>query len=166
MRATCIRTGVTTSYTLELLSTRDNGETDRVADTFTINFISPLSMKIEKDRLVTQFDMNGNLEALNVQRGIRIIDEKTGGVVLKFDGGINPNNYMLTADDIKWSFDMVEDYGGRIDVDADGNLVYNKNVGWALTNPVTIHVKVTATIEGIVILSETVPVTINGNELD
>ena len=158
--------GVTTSYTLELLSTRDNGETDRVADTFTINFISPLSMKIEKDRLVTQFDMNGNLEALNVQRGIRIIDEKTGGVVLKFDGGINPNNYMLTADDIKWSFDMVEDYGGRIDVDADGNLVYNKNVGWALTNPVTIHVKVTATIEGIVILSETVEVTINGNELD
>lgn len=158
--------GVTTSYTLELLSTRDNGETDRVADTFTINFISPLSMLIDEDRLVTQFDMNGNLEALNVQRGIRIIDEKTIGVVLKFDGSINPNNYMLTADDIQWSFDMVEDYGGRIDVDADGNLVYNKNVGWALTNPVTIHVKVTATIEGIVILSETVEVTINGNELD
>ena len=154
-------TGVTTSYTLELLSTRDNGETDRVADTFTINFISPLAMEPDESRLVTSFNAQGNLKALNVKRGVKIVDLKTGADVVRFGGNaVANNNYKLTTNDIAWSFDMVEDYGDMINVDANGNLVLG-TTGWSLTLPATIHVKVTATIDGIVVLTKTVEVTIN-----
>ncbi len=150
---------VTTSYAIELVSTRANGEEDRVVDAFTVEFVNPLDMTINKNKLTTKY-ADGVVAPVNVKSAISIKDTERGVEIVKDGAVVAANKYGVQDADVTYTFSIEDNYGGTASIDEDGIFTFNGS-GWNGTYPATVSVNVTVKVAGIATWAETATVTVN-----
>ena len=141
---------VTTSYDIEMVSTRANGEVDPVSYKFTINFANPLEMTFDDTKLSTRF-ADGTFPDVNIASAINM--ESYLGVKLVTGGVTQNNNWGIVAGAIKYTYELIDDFGGAIELTKQGVLSYS-GTGFNVDPPVNVKVRVTADVPGIVIFTE------------
>ena len=141
---------VTTSYDIEMVSKRANGEVDPVSYKFTINFANPLEMTFDDTKLSTRF-ADGTFPDVNIASAINM--ESYLGVKLVIGGVTQNNNWGIVAGAIKYTYELIDDFGGAIELSEQGVLSYS-GTGFNVDPPVNVKVRVTADVPGIVIFTE------------
>ena len=170
---------VTTTYNVVLAATRANKEVDEVTYPITINFMNPLAMDFDKgnpdaepavpDPLATTF-ANNDFAPVDIKDALNIYDGRGRGVTI-YDGGavVAGNVWGVTADDVDLEFELIGDWGGAFvlsdEGDAEGEGVFSySGTGFAYDLPLSVQVRVTATVDGIAVMSEIATITINPAE--
>ena len=147
---------VTTSYAIEMVSTRANGEPCDVTYNFTINFCDPLKMTFEK--LETEF-ANNTFNEVDVKSAINIKDGRGRGVTIVEKGVFKSDNvWGIEESGITYEYKLLGDWGGALTL-RDSKLIYT-GTGFAYDLPATVKVRVTASVAGISVVTETADITI------
>ena len=129
---------------------RANGEVDPVSYKFTINFANPLEMTFDDTKLSTRF-ADGKFPDVNIASAINM--ESYLGVKLVTGGVTQNNNWGIVAGAIKYTYELIDDFGGAIELTEQGVLSYS-GTGFNVDPPVNVRVRVTADVPGIVIFTE------------
>ena len=149
---------VTTSYAIEMVSTRDNGELCDVTYNFTINFVDPLEMTFEK--IETTFAGN-TFPEVDVKAAINIKDKYGRGVTLVAKGAFNDDNeWGVEEGEITYKFELLDDWGSALDLNEETGKLNYTGTGIAYTLPATVQVRVTASVAGISVVTDVADITI------
>ena len=152
---------VTTSYAIEMVSTRDNGEPCDVTYNFTINFCNPLELTF--DKLETTF-ANNTFPEVDVKSGINIEDARGRIGKLVDSGALDDDNaWGIEESEITYTYELLGDWGGALDLSKDGKLSYT-GTGFGYKLPATVKVRVTASVAGISVTTADASITIKPAE--